>query len=67
MIGDTNLFLPDGPKEDVECEIMIAGKLLIPTSSFNLGNLTRNRIAIYASAESNYRGKGLSIEILSLL
>ena len=27
MIGDTNLFLPDGPKEDVECEIMIAGEL----------------------------------------
>jgi hypothetical protein len=29
MIGDTNLFLPDGPEEDVECEIMIAGKRFI--------------------------------------
>jgi hypothetical protein len=25
MIGDTNMFLPDGPQEDVECEIMLAG------------------------------------------
>ncbi|KAL1408908.1 hypothetical protein Q8F55_005722 [Vanrija albida] len=24
MIGDVNLFLPNGPQEDVECEIMIA-------------------------------------------
>jgi hypothetical protein len=29
MIGDTNLFLPDGSEEDVECEIMIAGKRCI--------------------------------------
>lgn len=26
MIGDVNLFLPDGPEGDVECEIMLAGK-----------------------------------------
>lgn len=26
MIGDVNLFLPDGPAHDVECEIMIAGE-----------------------------------------
>lgn len=26
MVGDVNLFLPNGPKEDVECEIMIAGE-----------------------------------------
>lgn len=25
MIGDVNLFLPNGPQDDVECEIMIAG------------------------------------------
>lgn len=25
MIGDVNMFLPDGLKEDGECEIMIAG------------------------------------------
>lgn len=25
MIGDVNLFLPNGVEEDVECEIMIAG------------------------------------------
>ncbi|TXT10676.1 hypothetical protein VHUM_02181 [Vanrija humicola] len=24
MVGDVNLFLPNGPQEDVECEIMIA-------------------------------------------
>jgi hypothetical protein len=24
MVGDVNLFLPDGPTGDVECEIMIA-------------------------------------------
>jgi len=24
MIGDVNMFLPDGPGEDGECEIMIA-------------------------------------------
>lgn len=27
MIGDVNLFLPDGPTGDVECEIMLAGKV----------------------------------------
>lgn len=25
MVGDVNMFLPDGPTGDVECEIMIAG------------------------------------------
>lgn len=25
MIGDVNLFLPDGPSGDIECEVMIAG------------------------------------------
>lgn len=26
MVGDVNLFLPNGSQEDVECEIMIAGE-----------------------------------------
>lgn len=26
MIGDVNIFLPDGPTGDLECEVMIAGK-----------------------------------------
>ena len=28
MVGDVNMFLPDGIDEDGECEIMIAGVLL---------------------------------------
>jgi hypothetical protein len=30
MVGDVNLFAPNGPSEDVECEIMIAGRDLAP-------------------------------------
>ena len=33
MVGDVNLFLPDGPAEDVECEIMIAGGYLLPPAA----------------------------------
>ena len=27
MIGDVNLFLPDGPTGEIECEVMLAGEL----------------------------------------
>jgi hypothetical protein len=54
MVGDVNLFLPDGPAEDVECEIMIAGE--IPCQCIYL-----------TTAERDYRGKGVAKEALTLL
>jgi hypothetical protein len=64
MIGDVNLFLPDGPQgEDVECEIMIAGGLFDPNS---------NPVAVSSTAvryhpEPSHRGRGIAKECLGLM
>lgn len=55
MIGDVNLFLPDGTAGDVECEIMLAGKCSDP------------RHARLTDKEPSFRGKGYAREALSLL
>jgi hypothetical protein len=39
MVGDVNMFLPDGIEEEGECEIMIAG--MSPDNSLIVSNLTR--------------------------
>jgi len=32
MVGDVNMFLPDGVSGEAECEIMIAGAYPLPES-----------------------------------
>jgi hypothetical protein len=55
MVGDVNMFLPDGVDEEGECEIMIAGAPY--STSFYVAN----------GAEKEDRRKGFAREALTLL
>jgi hypothetical protein len=40
MVGDVNMFLPNGLEEDGECEIMIAGEATLQSPITNLPALS---------------------------
>lgn len=59
MVGDVNMFLPDGRDGEGECEIMIAGMSL----SYHPSDLRRR----LTGAEKEDRRKGFAREALILL
>jgi len=44
MVGDVNMFLPDGINEEGECEIMIAGTSMNLWSWFGLTDVKTRKI-----------------------
>lgn len=68
MIGDVNLFLPNGVEEDVECEIMIAGafpSMCQYSPCVRLGSCVK--FCSLRLLEKEYRGRGIAAEALSLM